>query len=471
MKVGSRVSHEKFGIGEVRAVRDGGSSLRVKFQSRWFATWMPAKDLWDPDAAPTPVVQTPLVAGPRAANALSEAPMPAQRRLPVVRDDYRFSSRRLIEALRLGIVPPYEVPRFTFGRDDEQAEIRGWLRDPQRNFRLLIGEYGAGKSHFLECIRGLALAEQFAVSLIALEPNESPLSRPKRVYRRLVQNLEYIDASHRRRGFREFLLEGAQRPHQLWQEDNLLSTLYQDLKDGRLEEGRWDWIAGNEVCRKDRLYDDTTSANIYCHLLSAYSVIARDCLGLKGLLLLFDEAEMIDAMATKTQVRRGLNFLRGLSLVAANDRRLLTEQNRDGSVHSGERFGSEQGRIGIETHLRYSGLLPIPFSVPQPAAVKAIFAFAPAVILDDASFVEFDRLEIEPLTSAALADALKETATEYAKAYTFQPPGTHQALLAHCLLERHFPSPRLFIKAGVEALDLLRLYPDTDPHLVLGDAT
>jgi energy-coupling factor transporter ATP-binding protein EcfA2 len=366
-------------------------------------------------------------------------------RQPVVKDENRFSSRRLIEALRLGIVPPHEVPRFTFGRDDEKAESRGWLRDPQRNFRLLIGEYGSGKSHFLECIRGLALEEKFAVSLITLEPNESPLSRPKRVYRRLVQNLEYIDAGHRRRCFREFLLDGAQRPHQLWQDDHYLSMLYQDLKYGRLEDSRWEWISGNEVARKDQLFDDSTSASIYCHLLSAYSVIARDCLGLKGLLLLFDEAEMIDAMATKTQVRRGFNFLRGLSLVAENDRRLLTEQVRDGLVHSGERFGSEQGRIGIETNLRYSGLLQIPFSVKQPVAVKTIFTFAPAVILDDPNFVEFDRIAIEPLESAALAAALNETATEYAKAYAFQSNGTHCALITRCLLERHFPSPRLFI--------------------------
>jgi energy-coupling factor transporter ATP-binding protein EcfA2 len=459
VKVGSRVSHEKFGVGEVRGIRDGGYELHVKFQGRWLRRWIKAQDLRDLDASP-------IVASPPAASGPPPAPKPVRPPQPVATDENRFSARRLVEALRLGIVPPHEVPRFTFGRDDEQAEIRSWLRDPQRNFRLLVGEYGSGKSHFLECIRGLALEEKFAVSLITLEPNESPLYRPKRVYRRLVQNLEYIDAGHRRRGFREFLLDGSQRPHQLWQEDYYLSTLYQDLKYGRLEESRWDWIAGNEVVRKDQLFDDSTAASIYCHLLSAYSVIARDCLGLKGLLLLFDEAEMIDAMATKTQVRRGFNFLRGLSLVAENDRRLLTEQIRDGSVNSGERFGSEQGRIGIETNLRYSGLLQIPFSVQQPVAVKAIFAFAPAVILDDASFVDFDRIEIEPLGSAAL----KETATEYAKAYAFQLNGTHHALITRRLLECRFSSPRLFIKAGVEALDLLRLYPAEDPRVVLGDS-
>ncbi len=115
-------------------------------------------------------------------------------------------------------------------------------------------------------------------------------------------------------------------------------------------------------------------------------------------------------------------------------------------------------------------MLQIPFSVQQPVAVKAIFAFAPAVILDDASFVDFDRIEIEPLGSAVLAAALKETATEYAKAYAFQLNGTHHALITRRLLEGRFPSPRLFIKAGVEALDLLRLYPAEDPRVVLGDS-
>jgi hypothetical protein len=221
------------------------------------------------------------------------------------------------------------------------------------------------------------------------------------------------------------------------------------------------------------LYDDSTSASIYCHLLSAYSVIARDCLGLKGLLLLFDEAEMIDSVATKLQVRRGFNFLRGLALVSANHGRLLKEQIHYEWDNSGGPFGPESGPIGMETNLRYSGRLwgRLRFSVEQPVAVKAIFAFAPAVILGDASFVDFDRIELEPLGPTALAAALKETATEYAKAYAFRPNGAHHALIARCLLARHFPSPRLFIKAGVEALDLLRLYPAEDPRVVLGDST
>lgn len=464
MKVGSRVTHEKFGVGEVRAIRDGGDSLRVKFQSRWFATWIPAKDLRDLDASLP-------VAAPPAANGIPLAPRSVRSQQRGATNENRLSARRLIEALRLGIVPPHEVPRFTFGRDNEQAEIQGWLRDPQRNFRLLVGEYGSGKSHFLECIRGLALKEQFAVSLVALEPNESHLHRPKRVYRRLMQNLEYFDANQQRRGFREFLRDGAQHPHQLWQEDSYLSTLYQNLKYGRLEEPQWDWIAGNEVVRKAQMYDDSTSANIYCHLLSAYAVIARDCLGLKGLLLLFDEAEMIDAGATTMQLRRGFNFLRGLSLVAENDRRLLTEQIHDGLAPSGGRFGSEQGRLGRETALRYSGLHQIRFSVQQPVPLKAIFAFAPAAILDEAGFINFDRIELAPLGTAALAATLKETITEYAKAYAFQLSAAHLTLIASHLRTRHFPSPRLFIKAGVEALDLLRLYPADDPRIVLGDAT
>src|SRR5215471_2987519 len=112
----------------------------------------------------------------------------------------------------------------------------------------------------------------------------------------------------------------------------------------------------------------------------------------------------------------------------------------------------------METNLRYHGSFRIRFSVKQPVAVKAIFAFAPAVILDDASFIDFDRIDLEPLGPAALAAALKETSTEYAKAYAFRPNVSHHTLIAHHLLDHHFPSPRLFIKAGVEALDLLRLY-------------
>jgi hypothetical protein len=93
--------------------------------------------------------------------------------------------RRAVEALRAGVPSRDAVAalgsgqsaiedRFTSLRDDAAAGRAGGL--------LLGGGFGAGKSHLLEHLAGLALADGFAVSRVVIS-KETPLYDPVKVFR------------------------------------------------------------------------------------------------------------------------------------------------------------------------------------------------------------------------------------------------------------------------------------------------
>jgi len=211
------------------------------------------------------------------------------------------------------------------------------------------------------------------------------------------------------------------------------------------------------------MHDESTASNIYCHLLSAISVIARDCLGLAGVVLLFDEAETVDQAASRLNVQRGLNLLRALQLVSANDPRLLTER----FTWDGTSF-----QLGEGTGLRYSGRRsslsyePLRFSVAQPVALKTAFAFVPSDFLENEE-ISAEELYLEPLGEEALSNALRAALDEYSKAYEYVIPPSQWALLAHRLESLRASSPRQFVKAAIEAFDLARLCGYVDPDELL----
>ena len=68
------------------------------------------------------------------------------------------------------------------------------------------------------------------------------------------------------------------------------------------------------------MHHEMTSASIYCNILNGIGYMATEIIGLKGLLILFDEAESVDrGYYTKHAADMGINFIRGLSSVCSND--------------------------------------------------------------------------------------------------------------------------------------------------------
>jgi len=88
-----------------------------------------------------------------------------------------------------------------------------YLADGGAVFKLVVGDYGSGKSHFLYCVRDRAWQRHFAVSKVDLSPRESPYDDQRRVYAAVAAAIiwhELGGSSEDERGLSRFL-EGTLR--------------------------------------------------------------------------------------------------------------------------------------------------------------------------------------------------------------------------------------------------------------------
>src|SRR5438552_15372971 len=67
--------------------------------------------------------------------------------------------------------------------------LGSYLADGGAVFKLVVGDYGSGKSHFLYCVRDRAWKRDFAVSKVDLSPKESPYDDQRRVYGAVASSL------------------------------------------------------------------------------------------------------------------------------------------------------------------------------------------------------------------------------------------------------------------------------------------
>src|SRR5205814_9916000 len=67
--------------------------------------------------------------------------------------------------------------------------LGSYLTEGGAVFKLVVGDYGSGKSHFLYCIRDRAWQRNFAVSKVDLSPKESPYDDQKRVYAAVASSI------------------------------------------------------------------------------------------------------------------------------------------------------------------------------------------------------------------------------------------------------------------------------------------
>ena len=58
------------------------------------------------------------------------------------------------------------------------------------SFKLVQGTYGAGKTHFLYCVRDLAWRRGLLTAYVTISPKETPFNRPLAIYRAIAQRIE-----------------------------------------------------------------------------------------------------------------------------------------------------------------------------------------------------------------------------------------------------------------------------------------
>ncbi len=369
----------------------------------------------------------------------------------------------VIEAFRLGIVPYNAIEAWTQGRSRELASIREWLNDLGQGTLIIEGPYGSGKTHFLHHLYATAIRSRYAVSLTGLDPSESTAAFPKRIYRRIVKNLK-VPIGDEQVGFRALMRIIAENIDSNPVADHpYFGDLINELRNGDLQENTWAWIEGREAVKGKygTLWDFTTVANIYCHMLSCIGWLIVKVLDLDGFLILFDEVETTKSMSYQYQFVRGLNFFRGLSMVA-NDEPVLLE----------EKVIKNVVRKGKETGLVYSGHFPIPYLYRIPSYLKVVFAITPAVLTGEfrkwrstVPVLELDSLSVDDLRR--LFDTFVK---HYQKVYGIHIDPSDRRRYFRILLQRcGYTSTRIFIKSMVELLDFIRFYPQTNTEAILGE--
>jgi hypothetical protein len=98
-----------------------------------------------------------------------------------------------------GIPPTRGLEAYSVGIDSllatlENEYLRGYLPDGGSSFKLVVGEYGSGKSHFLYRLRDKAWENGYVVSRTELSPKECPYDNQLKVYQAVVSNLIFHDS-------------------------------------------------------------------------------------------------------------------------------------------------------------------------------------------------------------------------------------------------------------------------------------
>ena len=108
-----------------------------------------------------------------------------------------ISARKIIEIVGgQGNPPEYGFQYFTAGLDSyletiDEDYLGSFIKDGGSAFKMVIGVYGGGKTHFLYCIREVAWNHDYIASYIVLSPEQTPFYKLEQVYKTIVSNLIY----------------------------------------------------------------------------------------------------------------------------------------------------------------------------------------------------------------------------------------------------------------------------------------
>jgi hypothetical protein len=236
-------------------------------------------------------------------------------------------ARSVIEAFRLGIVPVQTIREWTVGRTGEIEKVQQWLQDESSGTMVIRGEYGSGKSHLIEYLHASGFDLNYAVSLVGINPCDAQPCFPKRVYRHLIRNLRFPYQGQYYTFYEILTIIGKSFKQNPLPEHRFLGKVLEKIREDKDIPRMWEWIEGQETTYSElgALYDHTTAANIYCNILSAIGMLAVRSLGLRGILLMFDEAETSRTYRYFYEWTRAVNFFNALSMVA-NDEPELEEE-------------------------------------------------------------------------------------------------------------------------------------------------
>ncbi len=393
----------------------------------------------------------------------------------------QFRARQTLEALRLGIVPVQDVETLTIGLEAERVSLdRALARGKERGGDALavIGDYGYGKSHFVELAARRGLRENFLVAVASLDLVEVPPGKANEIYKAIVRAIRYPDSAER--GLDPLIRRALDNPGVVERfvarsprEKNCpLTTALLALSDCGSQSAYDDivaWLGGQlrapttemKSCLKKppRLYLTGEVARQYSYMLTAISVLAT-MLGYGGLAVLIDESEHYSLLRAMQRGRADA-FFKALIYAA---------------------MGSANSRVDPKTIPYHSGM---DYEISFASNPHLFFLFAltesenrmpvdswlaPSQILRlDDRFIERDILEF-------FKTLLRYHSIAYA--YPYPPPRERYeevvrvvpGLLSRALTQ-HRINLREVIRLAVTACDLLFLHPDYAPGTLIEEFT
>ncbi|MBK8795999.1 MAG: DUF2791 family P-loop domain-containing protein [Anaerolineales bacterium] len=453
------VHHPHFGAGELLKTYMGGYEWEVLFASgRRFR--LPAKEF---TAESYRAVALPPVAL-------------AEPKARISLDTDQFRARQTLEALRVGIVPVQDAETLTIGLEAERVTLdRALDRSRERGGDVLavIGDYGFGKSHFVELAAACAARElcrgrrqpgsgrgaagqgaqdlRGAGQCAALPGHQPP--RPAAAARKRrwpARRDRRVRASLPARGERcplaAALLALAECPSQTALEATV------------------EWLSGQSKPRAEmkscfkrppRLYITGENARQYSYLLTGLSLLAT-LVGYSGMAVLIDESEHYSLLRA-TQRERADSFFQAMIVSALGlnngriDARTIPDHNR---VEYPLSYTSEPHLFFLFALTESADRMPVGTWLAPSHLVR----------LDD-RFIEKDIREFYNtlLRYHALAYDYTLAPARYADAANIAP-----GLLARALAQ-HRINLREVIRAAVTTCDLLYLYPDYAADEMIGE--
>ncbi len=256
-------------------------------------------------------------------------------------------ARQIIEVLGQSGTPYskgvsyYNVGNETLLNTIDSSYLGSYLADGGAVFKLVVGDYGSGKSHFLYCVRDRAWQRDFAVSKVDLSPKECPYNDQRLVYATVASSIiwhELGSQSEDERGLSRFL-EGTLRrllaPYGGDFEDpdaanlpevraflhTLQATPIDSLSFHKAVEGYFNallrgqdrrlealerWLHGEAISTEDMRDLRTIGVTERINRSNAFKMLRSLCqavraMGYTGLVLLFDEGDRMMSVGGKSE--------------------------------------------------------------------------------------------------------------------------------------------------------------------------
>uniref|UniRef100_A0A7C3EL77 ATP-binding protein n=1 Tax=candidate division WOR-3 bacterium TaxID=2052148 RepID=A0A7C3EL77_UNCW3 len=335
-----------------------------------------------------------------------------------------------------GTPPEFGIEAFTVGLDRylkviEEEYLDGILKFNLSSFKLITGNYGGGKTHFLYSVRNLAFRHNYCVAYVSLNPTECPFDKLELVYKAVALNLtapqptdvimplgeKGIDAVIRRwagewrkkeertERLESYLLDLPMTDSSSF--FNAVRGAFQSLLAEDLEsfQEAVQWLKGEEADRetraKFRISERIDRSSAFRMLRSLAQWV--HAIGYRGLILLFDEAERGMSIASARDKRRALDNLRQLVDECGNSRlpgamffyavpddNLLLEGS--GPVYEALKqrlrsVFSEANPVGVRINLEELGMEPVAFLEELGVKLRLLFEQAYGVRLNGAERV------------------------------------------------------------------------------------